>query len=199
MYYYIKGTLAAKGDNCLVVDAGGVGYRIYTSLNCIEKAGSTGNEITVYTYLNVREDAMELYGFISEDERKMFMLLISVSGVGPKAGLALLSVATPDRLATAIVTGDEKLITKASGVGPKAAKRIILELKDKIDADVLGIDSDGVILSTAEEVIADSRAEAMSALVALGYSSQEAKSVLVKLDANLSTEELIKKALTQLM
>lgn len=199
MYYYIKGTLAAKGDNCLVVDAGGVGYRIYTSLNCIEKAGSTGSEITVYTYLNVREDAMELYGFISEDERKMFMLLISVSGVGPKAGLALLSVATPDRLATAIVTGDEKLITKASGVGPKAAKRIILELKDKIDSDVLGIDSDGVILSTAEEVIADSRAEAMSALVALGYSSQEAKSVLVKLDANLSTEELIKKALTQLM
>ncbi|MBR0359671.1 MAG: Holliday junction branch migration protein RuvA [Clostridia bacterium] len=199
MYYYIKGTLAAKGDNCLVVDAGGVGYRIYTSLNCIEKAGSTGSEITVYTYLNVREDAMELYGFISEDERKMFMLLISVSGVGPKAGLALLSVATPDRLATAIVTGDEKLITKASGVGPKAAKRIILELKDKIDNDVLGIDAEGVILSPAEEVIADSRAEAMSALVALGYSSQEAKQVLVKLDASLSTEELIKKALTQLM
>lgn len=199
MYYYIKGTLAAKGDNCLVVDAGGVGYRIYTSLNCIEKAGSTGSEITVYTYLNVREDAMELYGFISEDERKMFMLLISVSGVGPKAGLALLSVATPDRLATAIVTGDEKLITKASGVGPKAAKRIILELKDKIDNDVLGIDAEGVILSPAEEVIADSRAEAMSALVALGYSLQEAKQVLVKLDASLSTEELIKKALTQLM
>ncbi|MEE0409815.1 MAG: Holliday junction branch migration protein RuvA [Clostridia bacterium] len=199
MYYYIKGTLAAKGDNCLVVDAGGVGYRIYTSLNCIEKAGSTGSEITVYTYLNVREDAMELYGFISEDERKMFMLLISVSGVGPKAGLALLSVATPDRLATAIVTGDEKLITKASGVGPKAAKRIILELKDKIDNDVLGIDAEGVILSPAEEVIADSRAEAMSALVALGYSSQEAKQVLVKLDASLSTEELIKKALTQLI
>lgn len=199
MYYYIKGTLAAKGDNCLVVDAGGVGYRIYTSLNCIEKAGSTGSEITVYTYLNVREDAMELYGFISEDERKMFMLLISVSGVGPKAGLALLSVATPDRLATAIVTGDEKLITKASGVGPKAAKRIILELRDKIDNDVLGIDADGVILSQADEVITDSRAEAMSALVALGYSSQEAKQVLVKLDASLSTEELIKKALTQLM
>ena len=199
MYYYIKGTLAAKGDNCLVVDAGGVGYRIYTSLNCIEKAGSTGSEITVYTYLNVREDAMELYGFISEDERKMFMLLISVSGVGPKAGLALLSVATPDRLATAIVTGDEKLITKASGVGPKAAKRIILELKDKIDNDVLGIDAEGVILSPAEEVIADSRTEAMSALVALGYSLQEAKQVLVKLDASLSTEELIKKALTQLM
>ena len=129
----------------------------------------------------------------------MFMLLISVSGVGPKAGLALLSVATPDRLATAIVTGDEKLITKASGVGPKAAKRIILELKDKIDNDVLGIDAEGVILSPAEEVIADSRAEAMSALVALGYSSQEAKQVLVKLDASLSTEELIKKALTQLM
>ena len=199
MYYYIKGTLVSKGDNCIVVDASGVGYRIYTSLNCIEKAGSIGSEITVYTYLNVREDAMELYGFINEDERKMFMLLISVSGVGPKAGLALLSVATPDRLAMAIVTGDEKLITKASGVGPKAAKRIILELKDKIDNDAIGIDSDGVILSASDEVIADSRAEAMSALVALGYNTQEAKTVLMKLDASLSTEELIKKALTQLM
>ena len=198
MYYYIKGTLAVKAENYIVVDAAGVGYRIYTSLNCVEKAGSIGSEITVYTYLNVREDAMELYGFINEDERKMFMLLISVSGVGPKAGLALLSVATPDRLATAIVTGDEKLITKASGVGPKAAKRIILELKDKIDNTMLGVDSDGVIASV-EEVITDSRAEAMSALMALGYNSQEAKSVLVKLDASLSTEELIKRALTQLM
>lgn len=200
MYYYIKGKLAAKGENYIVVDASGVGYRIYTSLGDIESSGSVGSDITVYTYLNVREDAMELYGFISEEERKMFLLLISVSGVGPKAGLALLSVASPQKLAAAIVTGDEKLITKASGVGPKAAKRIILELRDKIDNLALGIDNDGPITNIeVEDVIADSRAEALSALVVLGYSAHDAKNVLLKLDATLSTEELIKKALVQLM
>ena len=111
-----------------------------------------------------------------------------------------MSIASPQTLAAAIITGDEKLITKASGVGPKAAKRIILELKDKIDGEELGIDEGGAVLQTSSsDIITDSRAEAMSALVALGYGSQEAKNVLVKLDASLSTEELIKKALTQLM
>ncbi len=200
MYYYIKGTLMYKGDNYIVVDASGIGYRIFTSLECIEKSPHTGSDVTVYTYLNVREDAMELYGFYSEEERAMFLMLISVSGVGPKAGLALLSVASPQKLAAAIVMGDEKLLTKASGVGPKAAKRVILELKDKIDTDTLGIDGDdGVTLSDDTEIIADSRAEAMSALVVLGYSASDAKNVLMKLDATLTTEELIKKALLQLM
>lgn len=198
MYYYIKGKLAVKGESYVVVDVSGIGYKIYTSLNCVEKAGAIGDDITVYTYLNVREDAMELYGFISEEERKMFLLLISVSGVGPKAGLALLSVATASELATAIITGNEKLLTKASGVGPKAAKRIILELKDKIDNEALGIDTEDMTYSATEEIISDSRAEAMSALVVLGYGAQEAKNVLLKLDATLSTEELIKKALVQL-
>ncbi len=199
MYYYIKGTLVHKGDNFIVVDASGVGYRIFTSLDCIEKSPHTGSDVTVYTHLNVREDAMELYGFYTEEERKMFLMLIGVSGVGPKAGLALLSVASPQRLAMAIVSGDEKLLTKASGVGPKAAKRIILELKDKIDNDSLGIDSDGVIEIPQEAVIADSRAEALSALVVLGYSANDAKNVLLKLDASLATEDMIKKALLQLM
>lgn len=200
MYYYIKGTLMHKGDNYIVVDASGIGYRIFTSLECIEKSPHTGSDVTVYTYLNVREDAMELYGFYSEEERAMFLMLISVSGVGPKAGLALLSVASPQKLAAAIVMGDEKLLTKASGVGPKAAKRVILELKDKIDTDTLGIDGDdGVTLSDDTEIIADSRAEAMSALVVLGYSASDAKNVLMKLDATLTTEELIKKALLHLM
>ena len=200
MYYYIKGKLMYKGDNYIVVDASGIGYRIFTSLECIEKSPHTGSDVTVYTYLNVREDAMELYGFYSEEERAMFLMLISVSGVGPKAGLALLSVASPQKLAAAIVMGDEKLLTKASGVGPKAAKRVILELKDKIDTDTSGIDGDdGVTLSDATDIIADSRAEAMSALVVLGYSANDAKNVLMKLDATLTTEELIKKALLQLM
>lgn len=199
MYYYIKGSLMYKGDNYIVVDASGIGYRIYTSLDCIEKSSRIGSEVTVYTYLNVREDAMELYGFYTEEERKMFLMLIGVSGIGPKAGLALLSVASPQHLAMAIVTGDEKLLTKASGVGPKAAKRIILELKDKVDNDTLGIDGDSGIEIITDDIIADSRAEALSALVVLGYSANDAKSVLLNLDAALSTEELIKKALLQLM
>ena len=197
MYYYIKGTLAAKGENYIVVDVSGVGYMVYTSLNGIEKSGSIGSQITVYTYLNVREDAMDLYGFVTEEEKKMFMLLISVSGIGPKAGLAILSVAPPARIATAIITGDTKTITKAAGVGPKVAQRVILELKDKMDSSSLGIETED--LSVSDEIITDNRAEAMSALVVLGYSANDARNVLSKLDSSLSTEDLIKQALVKLM
>lgn len=197
MYYYIKGKLVSKSENYIVVDCSGVGYMIYTSLSTVESIGSVGNDVTVYTYLNVREDAMELYGFGTEDERGMFLKLIFVSGIGPKAGLALLSVATPSKLAAAIVTGDEKLLTKASGVGPKAAKRIILELKDKIDNAELGLENADI--EVAETVITDARAEALSALTVLGYGANEAKNVLLKLDGTLSTEELIKQALSRLM
>lgn len=199
MYYYIKGKLAVKGENFIVADVNGVGYKIYTSLNDIEKSGSIGTEITMYTYLNVREDAMELYGFITEEEKNMFLMLISVSGVGPKAGLAVLSVTTPAKLAAAIMTGDAKTITRAQGVGSKVAQRIILDLKDKIHAEDIGIDGDEGVIAAEDTVLIDSRAEAMSALAALGYSAQEAKNVVSKLDASLSTEELIKKALAQLM
>lgn len=200
MYYYISGRIAAKGDNYIVVDNSGIGYVVYTSLNDIEKSGAVGTDITMYTHLNVREDAMELYGFVTEEEKKMFMQLISVSGVGPKAGLAILSVASPSNVATAIITGNVKTITKAQGVGPKAAQRIILELKDKLDPQALGLSDDGeLIINTEEEPITDSRAEALSALVVLGYSPQTAKGVLAKLDSALSVEELIKAALTQLM
>ena len=197
MYYYLKGTLAAKGENYIVVDVSGVGYMVYTSLNGIEKSGPIGNQITVYTYLNVREDAMDLYGFVTDEEKKMFMLLISVSGVGPKAGLAILSVAPPAKIATAIITGDTKTITKAAGVGPKVAQRVILELKDKMDSSSLGIETED--LSVSDEIITDNRAEAMSALVVLGYSANDARNVLSKLDSSLSTEDLIKQALVKLM
>ncbi len=199
MYYYIKGTLALKGDNYVVVDASGIGYKLNVSSVFLENAGAVGADITVYTYLSVREDAMELYGFYNQDEKDMFLNLISVSGVGPKVGLSVLSVAPPQKIAAAIVTGDEKFLTKASGVGVKAAKRIILELKDKIDNEALGLSDVAVSTTDESEVITDSRAEAMSALTVLGYSAQEAKNVLLKLDASLSTEELIKQALSRLM
>ena len=198
MYYYINGTLAVKGENYLVVDAGGVGYMIYTPTSDIEKAPAQGENVTLFTYLNVREDAMELYGFITEEERRLFLQLISVSGVGPKAGLSILSASTPSSVMMAIISGDVKTLTRAQGVGPKAAQRIILELKDKLSPEELGIDGDEGVIAESAEPITDSRAEALSALVVLGYSANDAKNVLMKLDASLSTEELIKTALARL-
>lgn len=197
MYYYIKGKLAHKGDNYLVVDANGVGYMIFTSLHDIEASGPVGSEITMYTYLSVREDAMDLYGFLTNEEKDMYLKLLSVSGVGPKAALAVLSVLTPSKLSVAIMTGDVKSITKAQGVGPKAAQRIILELKDKVTID--GLDDTENADIVEEELIMDNKAEAMSALVVLGYSSNDAQKALAPLPAELSTEELIKKALAKLM
>ena len=195
MYYYVKGILARKGDGFIVVEAGGVGYMIYTSLNSITLAPAVGSEITMYTYLYVREDVMDLYGFTLQEEKDMFMKLISVSGVGPKAALAILSVSTPAKLAAAVVTNDTKTITKASGVGPKMAQRVILELKDKIDAASLNIDADDL----GEEAPSDNKNEAISALMALGYSLADAQNAVRKTDGTLSVEEIIKKALTSLL
>ena len=194
MYYYIKGTLAHKGDGFLVIDASGVGYMIYTSLHSITCCGDVGDEITMYTYLHVREDVMDLFGFATNEERAMFLKLISVSGVGPKAALAMLSVTTPAKLAAAVVTGDEKVLTKASGVGAKMAQRVILELKDKIDTDELDLETDD-----APEAISDAGAEAVSALIVLGYSPGEARAAVGKAGAGQSVEEIIKKALANLL
>lgn len=200
MYYYIKGRLTHKGDNYLVVDANGVGYMIFTSLHNIENSGAIGSEITMYTYLSVREDAMDLYGFLTLDEKEMYLKLLSVSGVGPKAALSVLSTLTPSKLTVAIITGDAKAITKAQGVGPKAAQRIILDLKDKVSVEGLEDTED---IEDIEEIevmpVTDNKAEALSALVVLGYSSNDAQRVLAKLPSDLSTEELIKKALANLM
>lgn len=199
MYYYLKGKLAQRGSNYIVVDVAGVGYMVYTSAGNIEKAGAVGSDITMYTYLNVREDIMELYGFITPEEKEMFLRLISVSSVGPKAALSILTVLTPPQLAAAIITGNTKLITKAPGVGPKAAQRIILELKDKIDTSRLETELEDGAAAENGEIFVDAKAEAMSALVVLGYNAQEARGALAKLDGTLSTEQLIKQALAKLM
>ena len=187
MYYYIKGTLVQKSDNYIVVDANGVGYMIYTSLNSMQNTGEVGKKITIYTYLHVREDVMDLFGFTTIEEKNMFMHLISVSGVGPKAALSILSVTTPAKFALAVITNDVKTITKASGVGPKMAQRVILELKDKMKTDELEID------------LEDNRSEAISALVVLGYSSNDAQKAVKGIDGTLSVEEIIKKALAGLL
>lgn len=194
MYYYIKGTLVQKSDNYMVVDANGVGYMIYTSLTSLENAGEIGNEITVYTYLHVREDVMDLFGFTALEEKNLFMQLISVSGVGPKAALAILSVTTPAKFAAAVITNDVKAITKAAGVGPKMAQRVILELKDKVKTDNLPLDND-----EPEYLASDSADEAVSALVVLGYSVSDAQKAVGGIDPKLGVEEIIKRALSKLL
>ena len=195
MYYYIKGTLVQKSDNYIVVDANGVGYRIYTSLNSMQNTGEIGKKITIYTYLHVREDVMDLFGFTTIEEKNMFMHLISVSGVGPKAALSILSVTTPAKFALAVITNDVKTITKASGVGPKMAQRVILELKDKMKTDELEIDLE----DESDDILSDNRSEAISALVVLGYSSNDAQKAVKGIDGTLSVEEIIKKALAGLL
>ena len=195
MYYYIKGTLVQKNDNYIVVDANGVGYMIYTSLNSMKNTGEVGKKITIYTYLHVREDVMDLFGFTTIEEKNMFMHLISVSGVGPKAALSILSVTTPAKFALAVITNDVKTITKASGVGPKMAQRVILELKDKMKTDELEIDLE----DESDDILSDNRSEAISALVVLGYSSNDAQKAVKGIDGTLSVEEIIKKALAGLL
>ena len=195
MYYYIKGTLVQKSDNYIDVDANGVGYMIYTSLNSMQNTGEIGKKITIYTYLHVREDVMDLFGFTTIEEKNMFMHLISVSGVGPKAALSILSVTTPAKFALAVITNDVKTITKASGVGPKMAQRVILELKDKMKTDELEIDLE----DESDDILSDNRSEAISALVVLGYSSNDAQKAVKGIDGTLSVEEIIKKALAGLL
>lgn len=194
MYYYIKGELILKQDNFAVLDTNGIGYKIYTSQLSQDKV-AVGDTVIFYTYLHVREDIMDIYGFASADELSMFTHLLSVSGVGPKAALAILSVVTPNQLVLAIITNDAKTLTKASGVGMKMAQRVIIDLKDKLkNCEIVSDDVFG------EEIVADENSiEAVSALVVLGYSQNDAKRAVAKVDLNLPTEEIVKQALKNLM
>ena len=194
MYYYIKGELVKRKDNFAVIDNGGVGYKIYTSAKTLESFRE-GDRVTLYTYLNVHEDVFDLYGFADEDEHTMFLNLLSVSGVGPKAALSVLSAVTTKELAFAVMTKDAKLLTKAQGVGAKMAQRIILELFDKLkNSDILPDDE-----KTESVINTNSQSEAVSALIALGYSQNEAKKAVSGVDNALSTEEILKDALLKLM
>lgn len=196
MFYYLKGELAVKQDNFAVVDIGGVGYKIYTSQLSLDSV-SVGNDVTFYTYVYVREDIFDVYGFVSNDELSMFHHLLSVSGVGPKAALAILSVVTPSQLVLAVLTDDTKALTKASGVGAKVAQRVILELKGKLkNTEIIPEE----VVGTGIDISANSNSEeAVSALTVLGYSQNEAKNAVAKIDPKLSTEEIIRQALIKLI
>lgn len=198
MYYYIKGKPVLKGIGNVVIDVHGVGYLINTSQTSLNSIKEGTNELTMYTVFIVREDAQELYGFTTNDEKNMFESLISVSGVGPKAAVSILSVASPSELARAVITDDVKKITKAQGVGPKIAKRIILELREKLknaDLDLTSADDE----TAAAVEMGDSRSDAVSALIALGYSRDEAIKAVGAVDGEMPADEIIKRALVRLM
>ena len=198
MFYYISGKAGLVGDNFVVVDAGGVGYKIYTSVLNIEKI-RLEESIKMYTYTYIREDMFDIYGFLSEGELDLFEKLLSVSGVGPKAAISVLSVATADKIALAIVTGDTDLIKKANGVGPKAASRIVLELKDKLSNAAIASDGAKELVTQVVTGGMSATGEAIEALVTLGYSQAEAKSALSGIDMTMDIELIIKQALMKLM
>ena len=196
MYDYFKGTLAFLRTDAAVVECGGVGYRLAVSASTHAKLSPLlGREATLFAYLAVREDAMELYGFSDETERALFIHLLSVSGVGPKAALAILSVVSPEQLTLAVMTQDDKTITMAQGVGKKLAQRIILELKDKLGASQLELNT-AEFAGSGAPVRGSKAAEATAALVGLGYSQTEAAAALKGIDLeNLSIEDVIRRAL----
>ncbi|MBE6815120.1 MAG: Holliday junction branch migration protein RuvA [Ruminococcaceae bacterium] len=197
MFYSLTGKIIHKDEQSVALLVGGVGFKCFTTRSTIARINASSNqEETLFTYLNVREDALDLFGFYTNEELDAFKLLLGVSGVGPKAALAILSELTPDNFAVAVASGDTKAITQANGVGPKLAQRIVLELKDKI-ANVSFISEESSNISSAvSQVSAKSNSqEAIAALTALGYTQTEASVAISKLDQSLSVEDLIKGAL----
>ena len=206
MFYYLYGTLEINDAGICVIDCGGVGYKLTTSLITSELLSEkVGQKVKLFTYLVVREDGIELFGFASQTELATFKMLLTVSGVGPKAALSILSFLTPEKFALAVCTEDKKTISKANGIGPKTAARIILELRDKLmkERDIDDDLSTAILDHSAEAAGAPARgkmSEAQDALLVLGYSRSEAQSVLKNIDTQaLSVEDIIKEALKRLM
>ena len=198
MYAYIKGELAEKNIDHIVVEAGGIGYLIYVPAQSIDYLPDEGDQIKVYTYLYIREDAMVLYGFLTKDDLEIFKMLITVSGIGPKGGLGILSTLSADDLRFAILSGDSKTISKAPGIGAKTAQRVIIDLKDKMSLEEafekkLENNADGV----QKTLNSSTKNDAVMALSALGYSSAESLKAVSKVDItdDMDVEDVLKLAL----
>jgi Holliday junction DNA helicase RuvA len=198
MLHYIKGSLAMKLADSAVIECGGVGFKCNASTNTITQIGDIGDNVSLFTYLAVKEDAMELYGFCTQDEQDCYLKLISVSGVGPKAAIAILSKLSPSELASAVVTENVKAITAAQGVGPKVAQRIILELKNKFSA-TSAIPSRSQAAPKSVARASNEINEAVIALEALGYSHIQATSAVNGIDPTLPASQIIKLALKNLI
>lgn len=202
MYAYIKGTLEEIMEDSVVVETGGIGYNVKVSTNTADLLPGIGSEVKIYTYTLVREDAFSLYGFLTRDDLEVFKKLITVSGIGPKGGLAILSVMSADALRFAVMAGDAKAIAKAPGIGAKTAERVILDLRDKISLEDtmkgLGGPSDQAGASTdAQKVDNLMKREAIEALVALGYSASDATAAVKKVEMHedITVESILKQAL----
>ncbi len=195
MFSYIKGNLEVKNLNYVVIDVNGIGFKIFMSESAIQRLEEKGNNVKIYTHMNVKEDDISLYGFITSEELRMFELLIGVSGVGAKSAISMLSSITPSKFALAVISNDVKTLTKIPGIGPKSAQRIILELKDKLKTEE-AIQTDNIELKTS--IVENNKLEeAVQALKVLGYTRQEIESVLAKIEVNtLTVEDIIRKALS---
>ena len=200
MFYYVDGTVTVLQQGLAVIDCGGVGYACHASQNTIGKL-KIGTRARLLTYLNVREGIFELYGFIDEEELSCFEMMIGVSGVGPKAALSILSVAPPDRLALSIITGDEKMLMQAPGIGKKIAQRIVLELRDKMSKEQLeGASAASPVVAQAAAGGVNHTQEAVAALMVLGYTQAEALHAMEGLDAaGMEAEYIIRHCLKKLV
>ncbi len=200
MFAYIKGSLEMKFKNYLVIDVGGLGYKIFMSENSINTIGDIGTIVKVFTYYRVREDDISIYGFKTQEELRMFELLLSVSGIGAKSALTMLSCVSPSDFAVAVISNNVKLLTQIPGIGTKSAQRIILELKDKLKAEQSEqIDDMSDEASKQQASLNTNVQEAISGLMVLGFSKKDIEKAFTHLDVNsLSLEELIKKGLVLL-
>lgn len=200
MYYYLSGELAYLDTNLCVIDCGGVGYKLTVSLVTASALTSkVGTRIKLYTHMSVREDGVELFGFGTDEERSAYNMLTSVSGVGPKAAMGVLSYLTPDKLALAIATDDIKTLSKAPNIGKKTAARIILELKDKMAGGITGSsDNGGISIAAPDTALGGNLADAGEALMLLGYDKTSINTALKGLDPTLDAGSLIKLALKKL-
>ena len=202
MFYYLNGELALRDINMCVIDCGGVGYKLTISMITSESlASQLGKTVKLFTYLAVREDGVELFGFGSNEERNAFNMLTGVSGVGPKAAMNILSIMSPEKLAMAVCTEDIKSISKAQNIGAKTAARIVLELKDKVAKDMIAPTSSkgiGSVGSAPHAAISGNLAEATEALMVLGYDKNSVIKALSGLDSTLDVGALIKAALKKL-
>lgn len=198
MLAYIKGSLEIKNNNYIVIDVGGLGYKVNMSKKALENVGNIGDKIKVYTYYRVREDDISIFGFNTNEELRMFELLLSVSGVGAKVALTILSNIEITEFALAVITDDVNKIVKIPGIGKKSAQRIILELKDKLKAQELAeTEEQGETKEARQEENNEAQEEAIAALQILGYSKKDIEKAFAKLaNKNVSVEELIKKGLT---
>lgn len=201
MLAYIKGILEIKTKGYIVVEAGGLGYKIFMPESTIANTGNIGDKVQIYTFMRVREDDVSLYGFLTNEELRMFELLLSVGGIGAKGALGILSNITPSQFALAVISNDVAILKKVPGIGPKTAQRAILELKDKLKKEQeISID-EGEETSNIEQVIKEDEkvSEAISALQVLGYSKREIVEALQTIEVtSLSVEDIIKKGLANL-